>query len=203
MSKESQSLEPIEVFFPAQWLARLAKYPRARWGSEGSVETPGWISPKVETAYRVEFPDHFDSDISSDDLKTLADWAKNGKLPGLTSICFDASAITDAKLALLCELPELQELELESMMVAPLKRRSRTTRPDTNPCLPHLSALTGLQKLSLRNCLVNDADIIGLRGLTVLSELRIRDCYEVTQAAVATLGTTLPRCHIDFHNSTS
>jgi hypothetical protein len=113
VTQQRQTLQPIEVFFPAKWFPRPEKYPRAAWGDAGCTKTPGWLSPTNGMVYLVAF----EFDGTDEDLKTLADWANAGRLPTVTAIRLKClREVTDAGLAHLTAVPDLQELAIDLVL---------------------------------------------------------------------------------------
>lgn len=189
------STEGIEVLFPASWLARPEKYTRAEWGSGGKGRTPGRLLPEPGMVYLVEFG----GDGADDDLKSLAQWAKTGRLRGLQAIRLRGTGeITDAGLAHLALLPDLQELHLEYLQV---KVEVGCARVGAMSSLRVLT-LIGLHESEDEESEDETDDqsldpLLHLRALTNLRFLYLDPGYLVFPgSAAARLQKALPRCRI-------
>ena len=116
--------------------------------------------------------------ITDDGLRDLAG------LSELTDLALDGTGISDAGLAHLAGLTRLRRLNLLGSNV-------------TDAGLVHLQRMTTLEELTLYRTKVSNA---GLARLAPLSRLRALDVRytRVTGGGVASLVSALPKCHIDF-----
>jgi hypothetical protein len=90
---------------------------------------------------------------------------------------------TDADLAGLCELRELEILALSGSRV-------------TDDGLRTIAALRSVRGLSLESDDITDAGLRHLEALNTLEVLLLARCTKVTDAGVARLKKALPRCDI-------
>jgi hypothetical protein len=105
--------------------------------------------------------------------------------PGEPAITVDLSEskVTDAGLANLKELPQLQSLNLRGTRV-------------TDAGLVNLKGLTNLHELDLSETKVTDAGLANLKGLSTLRELDLTDT-RVSDEGVMMLKQALPNCWIE------
>lgn len=101
----------------------------------------------------------------------------------LSSLDLARTKITDAGLAKVAAMKNLQELHLENTAIS-------------DAGLDHLKGLASLEYLNLYNTKVTDAGIAKLAGLGKLKALYVWQSG-VTKAGVAALKTKLPQAHIN------
>jgi hypothetical protein len=105
--------------------------------------------------------------------------------PRLRGVAFYArSQATDADLAILREIPQLEELFLGDVKI-------------TDAGLVHLRELKSLQGLQLATIPISDDGVRNLRGLKNLRWLQVKETL-VTPSAIAELQAALPRCKIEY-----
>jgi hypothetical protein len=125
-----------------------------------------------------------------------------------TSLFLQSSHVTDAGLANLSKLTELQVLNLDSTGITDagvehlkgltgLQALCLDNTRIGDEGLEHLKGLTRLRHLSLNNTQVSDAGVKRLRELTGLQMLGL-DGTQVSDAGVAELETAMPRCWIFY-----
>ena len=95
-----------------------------------------------------------------------------------------STSVTDRELALLKELPQLEELSLRDTEVSDLgmvhlaglralKKLDLSSTTLADSALAHLKSLTGLQSLDLSHTLVEGSGLAALSGMTQLRELNL------------------------------
>ncbi|MCS7272507.1 MAG: hypothetical protein NZ703_15595, partial [Gemmataceae bacterium] len=137
---------------------RPANQPTASW--EKLTDTPTLLDPKPLYHYQL----NLSSGVSDAELVWLQE------LVGVEPLMFLnlewCSKITDAGLAHLAQLTQLQQLDLESCSKI------------TDAGLAHLAPLTQLQHLNLRGCdNITDAGLAHLAKLTQLQQLNLTGCF--------------------------
>ncbi|MCE9562926.1 MAG: protein kinase [Planctomycetes bacterium] len=130
----------------------------------------------------------------------------------LTSLYFNNVKVTDAGCAVLAELTELSDLNVEGEAglitdagVAHLARAPKLWSlwlggsPVTDACLKSLAGMKQLRGLSLADTVVSDAGIETLARMTHLEQLGL-ERTRVTEAGLKKLQAALPKCKIRWED---
>ena len=140
------------------------------------------------------------------DLKALGARVSADDAGSIFAVDLAQTAVTDADLAAVAQLPRLRELNLRETLVSDpgleavaglgnLEFLGLTGTLVTDAGLQHLAGLQQLRFLTLGHTIVTDAGLESLAGCSRLEALNLKGT-EVTAAGVARLQRRLPECRI-------
>ena len=168
----------VAVALPCGWMAAELKAAREQKEAVAALEKLGGGS----ALYDWQFDTEFMPNAQPPEPEWLRNLLNDEFFGAVVLLLIDSDKFTDARLAQIAGLTQLQELSIYNA-------------PITDAGLAHLARLPRLQRLWLDNTRITDAGLAQLAGLTQLQELHI-ERTQITDAGVKKLQQALPNCKI-------